>query len=141
MGKNTPTTSSTGECALSFLTTDFSSDQQVKLHPNRKHMNHTILLVFCSTCTALVAAGPSFTIDAGRPAGNVSPRLYGLMTEEINHSYDGGLYAELIRNRAFLDDARSPDSGVPGTGNPWSVGSQRGFRLQRRPTLCRYILK
>jgi len=34
--------------------------------------------------------------------------LYGLMTEEINHSYDGGLYAELIRNRAFLDDAASP---------------------------------
>ena len=30
------------------------------------------------------------------------------MTEEINHSYDGGLYAELIRNRAFLDDAASP---------------------------------
>ena len=29
----------------------------------------------------------------------VSPRLYGLMTEEINHCYDGGLYAELIRNR------------------------------------------
>ena len=27
------------------------------------------------------------------------------MTEEINHSYDGGLYAELIQNRAFLDDA------------------------------------
>jgi len=24
-----------------------------------------------------------------------------LMTEEINHSYDGGLYAELIRNRIF----------------------------------------
>ena len=34
--------------------------------------------------------------------------LYGLMTEEINHSYDGGLYAELIRNRAFKDDARRP---------------------------------
>ena len=29
------------------------------------------------------------------------------MTEEINHSYDGGLYAELVRNRAFLDDAGS----------------------------------
>ena len=34
--------------------------------------------------------------------------FYGLMTEEINHSYDGGLYAELIRNRAFLDDAETP---------------------------------
>jgi len=31
----------------------------------------------------------------------VSPTLYGLMTEEINYSYDGGLYAEMVRNRAF----------------------------------------
>jgi alpha-N-arabinofuranosidase len=33
--------------------------------------------------------------------------LYGLMTEEINYSYDGGLYAELLRNRAFQDNRRS----------------------------------
>ena len=26
------------------------------------------------------------------------------MTEEINYSYDGGLYAELIRNRVFKDN-------------------------------------
>ena len=54
------------------------------------------------------AAAPTIAIDASSPAGRVSPLLYGLMTEEINHSYDGGLYAELIRNRAFLDDAASP---------------------------------
>jgi hypothetical protein len=42
----------------------------------------TILFVFCPTCTARLAAGPSFTIDAGRPAGNISSRLYGLMTED-----------------------------------------------------------
>lgn len=54
------------------------------------------------------AAAPAITIDASTPAGKVSPLLYGLMTEEINHSYDGGLYAELIQNRAFLDDAASP---------------------------------
>ena len=54
------------------------------------------------------AADPKFTVDASRSAGNVSPRLYGLMTEEINHSYDGGLYAELIQNRAFQDDASTP---------------------------------
>jgi alpha-N-arabinofuranosidase len=34
--------------------------------------------------------------------------FYGLMTEEINFSYDGGLYAELIRNRTFRDDAATP---------------------------------
>lgn len=51
---------------------------------------------------------PTLTIDATQAAGKVSPLHYGLMTEEINYSYDGGLYAELIRNRAFLDDTKSP---------------------------------
>ena len=31
----------------------------------------------------------------------MSPTLYGIMTEEINYSYDGGLYAELVSNRTF----------------------------------------
>jgi alpha-L-arabinofuranosidase len=63
-------------------------------------------------------AAPTITIDASAPAGKVSPLLYGLMTEEINHAYDGGLYAELIRNRAFLDEAASPAhwSAVHGDG-------------------------
>ena len=29
--------------------------------------------------------------------------LYGLMTEEINYSYDGDIYAEMVRNRTFQD--------------------------------------
>jgi alpha-N-arabinofuranosidase len=58
-------------------------------------------------CTGY-ADNPSFTVEAGHSAGKVSPRLYGLMTEEINHSYDGGLYAELIQNRAFQDNASRP---------------------------------
>jgi alpha-L-arabinofuranosidase len=58
--------------------------------------------------TATRAAGPTITIDTVSPSGKVSPLFYGLMTEEINHAYDGGLYAELVRNRAFLDDAATP---------------------------------
>ncbi|AYD49407.1 alpha-N-arabinofuranosidase [Arachidicoccus soli] len=46
---------------------------------------------------------PVITLNLANANKNVSPRLYGLMTEEINHSYDGGLYAELIRNRIFKD--------------------------------------
>lgn len=30
-----------------------------------------------------------------------APYLYGLMFEDINHSGDGGIYAELLTNRAF----------------------------------------
>jgi len=41
------------------------------------------------------------TIQIDKPGSKVSPTLYGLMTEEINYSYDGGLYAEMVRNRTF----------------------------------------
>src|SRR5213082_2994195 len=44
------------------------------------------------------------TISLDKPVSKVSPMLYGLMTEEINYSYDGGLYAELVRNRTFRSD-------------------------------------
>jgi alpha-N-arabinofuranosidase len=54
------------------------------------------------------AAAPTIAIDASSAAGKVSPLFNGLMTEEINHAYDGGLYAELVRNRAFLDNPASP---------------------------------
>ena len=48
-------------------------------------------------------------LDLTKPGANVSPMFYGVMTEEINHSYDGGLYAELIRNRIFKDDPTKPE--------------------------------
>ncbi|MGO8676747.1 MAG: alpha-L-arabinofuranosidase C-terminal domain-containing protein [Limisphaerales bacterium] len=71
-------------------------------------MKLQVLFLAYAASAALLAAAPSFTVDAGHPSGKVSPRLYGLMTEEINHAYDGGLYAELIRNRGFLDDTKTP---------------------------------
>ena len=43
-------------------------------------------------------------VDVRSSKAAVSPMLYGLMTEEINYSYDGGLYAELVRNRTFRSD-------------------------------------
>ncbi|MGD0630467.1 MAG: alpha-L-arabinofuranosidase C-terminal domain-containing protein [Terracidiphilus sp.] len=55
------------------------------------------------TAVLLRARAPSalLTIHADQPISKVSPTLYGLMTEEINYSYDGGLYAEMVRNRTF----------------------------------------
>ena len=53
-------------------------------------------------------APASLQIDAGHPGHAVSPMLNGLMIEEINHSLDGSLYGELIRNRVFKDDPSTP---------------------------------
>jgi len=55
-----------------------------------------------STCGAQNPLA-TITIQADKPLHAVSPTLYGLMTEEINYSYDGGLYAEMVRNRTFED--------------------------------------
>ena len=89
--------------------------------------------------TATRAAGPTITIDTASPAGKVSPLFYGLMTEEINHAYDGGLYAELVRNRAFLDDAATPAhwSVVQGDGAAAAIALDRRSRSTRRsPPAC-----
>src|SRR5258708_13201820 len=53
-------------------------------------------------CVAQPAA-VTLNIQLDKPMHAVSPILYGLMTEEINYSYDIGLYAELVRNRTFQD--------------------------------------
>ncbi|MFI5137207.1 MAG: alpha-L-arabinofuranosidase C-terminal domain-containing protein [Sphingobacteriales bacterium] len=58
----------------------------------------------------LMAQTVKLTLDLSKDGVNVSPKLYGLMTEEINHSYDGGLYAELISNRTFKDNPQAPDN-------------------------------
>ncbi len=50
----------------------------------------------------------TLTIDLGPAKAKVAPQLYGLMTEEINYSYDGGLYGELVRNRTFQDRGKIP---------------------------------
>lgn len=42
----------------------------------------------------------------------VSDSLYGLFFEDINRSGDGGLYPEMIRNRAF-DDSLYPEDLIP----------------------------
>lgn len=46
-----------------------------------------------------------YTIDikTREKVTDISPSLYGLFFEDINRAGDGGLYAEMLRNRAFED--------------------------------------
>ncbi|KAF8600840.1 glycoside hydrolase [Ceratobasidium sp. AG-I] len=71
------------------------------------------------TLTLIALALPAFSSITRQNVANTltvstngsfasSPLLYGYMFEDINHSGDGGLYAELLQNRAFQGQ-------VPGT--------------------------
>lgn len=47
-------------------------------------------------------SGPySFEVNAARPGAPVPETMYGIFFEDINFAADGGLYAELIKNRSF----------------------------------------
>ena len=61
------------------------------------------------------------TIGVDKPGVKISPIFYGLMTEEINHAFDGGLYAELIENRAFKNNT---------TPTSWSLTDSLAATMQ-----------
>jgi len=66
-----------------------------------------IKAVFAATMVSFsfscFAGSANIEVDVNKPGVAIPKSFYGLMTEEINHSYDGGLYAELIQNRTFQD--------------------------------------
>ncbi|MEO6730251.1 MAG: alpha-N-arabinofuranosidase, partial [Ferruginibacter sp.] len=79
----------------------------------KKHLlriNFLVLVLTVLMHPGTNAQKTTVTLDLTKRGANVSPMLYGLMTEEINHSYDGGLYAELIRNRIFKDNKTTPEA-------------------------------
>ena len=60
---------------------------------------------------ALASAARAVTFTVQSEGGNATtPYQYGIMFEDINNSGDGGVYAELVQNRAFQGDRIFPKS-------------------------------
>lgn len=79
-----------------------------------------------------LAAGVASAIDlsVASSGGNLTaPLAYGIMFEDINHSGDGGLYAELIQNRAFQGSTEHPT-----TLDPWVAVGSASLSLQNLTT-------
>src|SRR6266850_2887298 len=82
------------------------SDQNRKLKIEHSKFGVAVLIMLLAG-TAL-AGTATVTVDAGKPGPRLNPRMYGIFLEEINFGVDGGLYAELVRNRGF-EDAKPPE--------------------------------
>ena len=67
-----------------------------------KDMNK-ILTFLCIAASALPAAARTsvFDIDLRKQLAPVPDTMYGIFFEDINFAADGGLYAELVKNRSF----------------------------------------
>ncbi|HEY3320355.1 MAG TPA: alpha-L-arabinofuranosidase C-terminal domain-containing protein [Planctomycetota bacterium] len=76
---------------------------------------------------------PSATvsINAAKPGVKVSPELWGIFYEEINHAGDGGIYAELVQNRGL--EEQQPAGGCKIEGD--QMVAPKGFKHKLRPEL------
>ena len=67
-----------------------------------------LFLMILSLCTVRLQGQVKLDFDFNDRGQLVTDDHYGIFYEEINHAGDGGLYAELVRNRSFEEDINSP---------------------------------
>ena len=74
---------------------------------------HRFKLVFCfallNLCNTFVFAQKTFVVKANEIKATIEPTMWGIFFEDINLGADGGIYAELVKNRSF--EFRKPMMG------------------------------
>lgn len=76
--------------------------------------NIFLSLMAMSAAVCLSAQTNEMKVNVSKPGAQIQPAMYGIFIEDINFAADGGLYAELVKNRSF----EFPGNRLQG----WSVG-------------------
>ncbi|MEU0559636.1 AbfB domain-containing protein [Dactylosporangium sp. NPDC006015] len=100
------------------------------------------LTAVVSVVTPAFAATAMLTVDAGHTTTAVGPYQFGHIIEDINHSMEGGLLANVVRNGTMKEGTANPPSSWSlvtaggGTGSiaadtagPLNAANQRSLRL------------
>lgn len=64
-------------------------------------MKKITMILALSLAIGLQAQQHVMTVDVAKPTAKIQPTMYGIFFEDINFGADGGLYAELVKNRSF----------------------------------------
>ena len=64
-------------------------------------MKKITTILALSLAMGLQAQQHVMTVDVAKPTAKIQPTMYGIFFEDINFGADGGLYAELVKNRSF----------------------------------------
>lgn len=67
----------------------------------RRLITLTVALAIVLSLLTGAASAADLVCDAERVLYPISPELFGIFLEDINCAVDGGLYAELLKNRSF----------------------------------------
>jgi len=76
------------------------------------------------TVTGATSADHEITVDLAGERTEMSDELYGIFYEDINYAADGGLYAELVRNRSF--EFSTQDNASFNGLTAWSAANRGG---------------
>jgi len=60
-----------------------------------------IVLIVVLLSAKLSAQSTKLTVQVDKPIAEIQPTMWGIFFEDINFGADGGLYAELVKNRSF----------------------------------------
>ncbi len=66
-----------------------------------KNRNYLLSSLAALSVLSAGAAVNDFVIKTNKPGAPIQPTMYGIFFEDINYGADGGLYAELVKNRSF----------------------------------------
>jgi len=106
-----------------------------------------IVLILLPACLRVEAQLARITVSANEPGHSVSPMLWGIFFEDINHSADGGIYPELVRNRSFEDsmwaehwtvvreDGASSEASID-TSHPLNPFNRKSLRIRFEGRAC-----
>ena len=65
---------------------------------NTRRLLPVLLLL---ACIPLARGGATVGVRVDQPGARINPAMWGVFFEDINFGADGGLYAELVKNRGF----------------------------------------
>lgn len=69
-------------------------------------MKRIFLFAACVVALSVQSQTAALIVDVSRERADIIPTKYGVFFEGIDHVGEGGLYAELIQNRSFEDEAQ-----------------------------------
>lgn len=90
--------------------------------PDKRRIFRNSLVILLLASFNVFSQPTNIVVDVSKPVADVQPTMWGIFFEDINFGADGGLYAELVKNRSFEFD-------VPLTG--WTERNNGKFSINR----------
>jgi alpha-L-arabinofuranosidase len=81
-------------------------------------------------------------VQADKPYAEIQPTMWGIFFEDINFAADGGIYAELVKNRSFefYRPLMAWKEGKQAEGNGTVLIINRGAEYEKNPRIARVTI-